>query len=65
MDDELEKLRPPGMPNEMMRWNIEDLKLYKITMQEEISKVEALITEKEKVQATAAGLFGGQDNNRN
>ena len=59
MDDEIERLKPHMMPADMQSWNIEDLQSYIEAMKSEIAKVEALIAEKNKVQSSAAALFGG------
>ena len=59
MDDELERLKPGAMPTDMQSWNIEDLQAYIDRMKAEISTVEALIAQKNKVQSAAAALFGG------
>ena len=60
MDDELERLKPGAMPTDMQSWNIEDLQAYIDRMKAEISTVEALIAQKNKVQSAAAALFGGE-----
>ena len=59
MDDEIERLKPGAMPADMQSWNIEDLQTYVDRMKAEISTVEALIAQKNKVQSAAAALFGG------
>jgi len=59
MDDELDRLKPAGLPADMQRWNIEDLESYIAAMQAEISHVKTLIDEKTKVQSAANALFGG------
>ena len=59
MDDEIERLKPGAMPTDMQSWNIEDLQAYIDRMKAEISTVEALIAQKNKVQSAAAALFGG------
>ena len=59
MDDEIDRLKPQMMSADMHSWNIEDLQSYIETMKAEITKVEALIAEKNKVQSAAAALFGG------
>lgn len=59
MDDEIERLKPGAMPADMQSWNIEDLQAYIDRMKAEISTVEALIAQKNKVQSAAAALFGG------
>ena len=57
MDDEIERLKPGGMPADMQSWNIEDLQIYIDKMKVEISRVEALIEQKNTVQSAAAALF--------
>ena len=59
MDNEIERLKPGTMPTDMQSWNIEDLQAYIDRMKAEISTVEALIAQKNKVQSAAAALFGG------
>ena len=59
MDDEIERLKSGAMPTDMQSWNIEDLQAYIDRMKAEISTVEALIAQKNKVQSAAAALFGG------
>lgn len=59
MDNELDRLKPSGLPADMQRWNIEDLESYVAAMQAEISHVKTLIDEKTKVQSAANALFGG------
>jgi len=61
MDDELERLKPAGLPADKQRWNIEDLQAYVAAMQAEITHVELMIAEKNKVQSAANALFGGGD----
>ena len=43
MDDELDRLKPAGLPADKQRWNIEDLQAYVAAMQAEITHVESLI----------------------
>ena len=45
----------------MHRWNIEDLQFYVAAMQAEITHVESIIAEKNKVQSAANALFRGGD----
>ena len=61
MDDELDRLKPAGLPADMQRWNIEDLQAYVAAMRAEIKHVESIIIEKNKVQLAANALFGGGD----
>ena len=59
MEDELDRLKPAGLPADMQRWNIEDLQAYVAAMRVEITNVESIIVEKNKVQLAANALFGG------
>ena len=61
MDDELDQLKPAGLPADMQRWNIEDLQAYVAAMRAEVTHVESMIAEKNKVQSAAHALFGGGD----
>ena len=61
MDDELDRLKPAGLPDDMQRWNIEDLRAYVAAMRAEITHVESMIAEKNQVQSAANALFGGCD----
>ena len=58
MDEELDAMKPAGMPAEMERWNVEDLQNYIDRMRAEITRVEAIIAGKDSVNAAAAALFG-------
>ena len=58
MDEELDAMKPAGMPAEMERWNVEDLQDYVDRMRAEIIRVEAIIAGKDSVAAAAAALFG-------
>ena len=59
MDDELDRLKPAGLSADMQRWNVEDLQAYVAAMRTEITHVESMITEKNKLQSAANALFGG------
>ncbi len=61
MDDELDRLKPAGLSADMQRWNVEDLQAYVAAMRTEITHVESMITEKNKLQSAANALFGGCD----
>ncbi len=61
MNDELDRLQPAGLPADKQRWNIEDLQAYVAAMQAEITHVESLIAEKNKVKLAAIALFGRDD----
>ena len=61
MDDELDRLQPAGLPADKQCWNIEDLQAYVAAMQAEITHVESLIAEKNKVKSAAIALFGRDD----
>ena len=58
MDEELDAMKPAGMPAEMERWNVEDLQDYIDRMRAEITRVEAIIAGKDSVNEAAAALFG-------
>ena len=58
MDEELDAMKPAGMPAEMERWNVKDLQDYIDRMRAEITRVEAIIAGKDSVNAAAAALFG-------
>ena len=58
MDEEVDAMKPAGMPAEMERWNVEDLQDYINQMRAEIIRVEAIIASKDSVNAAAAALFG-------
>ena len=49
MDDELDRLKPAGLPADMQRWNIEDLRAHVAAMQVKITHVESIVAEKHKV----------------
>ena len=61
MNDKLDRLKPARLPADMQRWNIEDLQTYVAAMQAEITHVESMIAEKNKVQTAANALFGEGD----
>ena len=58
IDEELDAMKPAGMPAEMERWNVEDLQDYIDRMRAKITRVEAIIASKDSVNAAAAALFG-------
>ena len=62
MDDELDRVKPAGLPDDMEHWNIEDLTAYIMVMKAEISHVEKIVSEKTKVQMAANALFKGPAN---
>ena len=57
MDDELDKLKPLGLPVDKEHWNIEDLNAYITALKAEIANVEQIVLEKTKVQVAANALF--------
>ena len=57
MDDELDKLKPVGLPVDKEHWNIEDLNAYITALKAEIGNVEQIVSEKTKVQVAANALF--------
>ena len=58
MDEELDRLKPAGLPPDKEHWNIEDLNAYITALKAEISNVEQIVGEKTKVQMAANALFG-------
>ena len=57
MDDELDQLKPVGLPANREHWNIEDLNAYITALRAEIGNVEQIVYEKSKVQMAANALF--------
>ena len=57
MDDELDRLKPVGLPANKEHWNIEDLNAYITALKAEICKIEEIVVEKTKVQMAANDLF--------
>ena len=57
MDEELERLKPEGLPADKEHWNIEDLNAYVMALKAEIGDVEQIVCEKSKVQMAANALF--------
>ena len=57
MDDELDRLKPVGLPADKQHWNIEDLNAYITALKAEIGNAEQIISEKTKVQKAANALF--------
>ena len=57
MDEELERLKPEGLPADKQHWNIEDLNGYITALKAEIGNVEQIVSEKTKVQMEADALF--------
>ena len=57
MDDELDQLKPLGLPANKEHWNIEDLNAYITALRAEIARVEQIVGEKTKVQMEANALF--------
>ena len=57
MDEELDRLKPAGLPADKEHWNIEDLNGYITALKTEISNVEQIVSEKTKVQMAANALF--------
>ena len=48
MDDELDRLKPVGLPSDMQRWNIENLQAYVAAMRAEITHIYSMIAEKKQ-----------------
>ena len=57
MDEELDRLKPAGLPADKQHWNIEDLNDYITALKAEIVNVEKIVSEKTKVQMAADALF--------
>ena len=57
MDDELDKLKPVGLPVDKQHWNIEDLNAYISALKAEIGNVEQIISDKNTVQLASNALF--------
>tara|TARA_B100001057_G_C22195579_1_gene698706 strand:+ start:192 stop:380 length:189 start_codon:yes stop_codon:yes gene_type:complete len=57
MDEELDRLKPAGVPANKEHWNIEDLNDYITALKAEIDIVEHIVSEKNKVQMAANALF--------
>ena len=57
MDEELDRLKPAGLPADKQHWNIEDLNDYIRALKAEIGNVEQIVSEKTKVQVAANALF--------
>ena len=57
MEDELDRLKPVGLPANKEHWNIEDLNAYITALKAEIGNVEQIVGEKTKVQMAANALF--------
>ena len=57
MDDELDRLKPLGLPANKEHWNIEDLNAYITALKAEVVNIEQIVNEKTKVQMAANALF--------
>ena len=57
MDEELETMKPQAAPNELERWNLEDLEAYKAKLLHEITRIDAVINSKSSVFSEAENLF--------
>ena len=57
MDEELDKLKPVGLPVDKQHWNIEDLNAYLTILKAEIGNVEQIVSEKTEIQMAANALF--------
>ena len=57
MDEEIDRLKPAGLPADKEHWNIEDLNAYITALKAEIGNVEQIVREKTKVQIAAHALF--------
>ena len=61
MEDEFDMLKPAGRPQEMERWNVEDLQAYKQRLEEEIGRIDAALAGKQSVRSAADALFKSGD----
>jgi uncharacterized small protein (DUF1192 family) len=61
MEDEFENLKPASRPQEMERWNVEDLKAYKMRLAEEISRIDSILDGKETVRSDGDALFNSRN----
>jgi len=59
MDNELDRLKPAGLPADMQRWNIEDLQAYVAAMQAEITHVQSMIAEKKGSVSSQCPIWQG------
>ena len=57
MDDELDRLKPVGLPANKEHWNIEDLNAYIMALKAEVVNIEQMVSEKTKVKMVANALF--------
>ena len=57
MDEELDQLKPAGLPADKEHWNIEDLNAYITALKAEVVNIEQIVSEKTKVQMAANALF--------
>ena len=57
MDEELDQLKPAGLPANKEHWNIEDLNAYITALKAEVANIEQIVCEKNKVQMAANALF--------
>ena len=55
--DDLEELKPQNIKVEMERWNISDLKEYINKLENEIQKVQEIISNKENATDSIKNLF--------
>ena len=56
-DDEFAAFRPRQLPADLQSWNLEDLSDYVAKLQNEITRVQQAIKEKQDVTSAAASLF--------
>ena len=61
MDDELDQLKPVGLPANKEHWNIEDLNAYITALKAEVVNIKRIVREKSKVQMAANALFSMPD----
>ena len=57
MDSEPDALKPSHAPEDLERWNLEDLKAYKAKLLAEADRIDTVIKEKSSVHSVAEDLF--------
>ena len=57
MDDELDAMKPAHAPQELHRWNLEDLEAYKAKLLAEVDRIDDVIKGKSSVRSAAENLF--------
>ena len=60
MDDELDRLKPVGLPVDMQHWNIEDLNAQHNGLEGRNCNVEKIVCEKSKVQMATSTILSSR-----